>query len=212
MGDYLYLFGGHSGTHTRVERNDFWRYHVPTHRWEQLDPGDNHTQFGAGATHPGARRVPILESTQHFAPAVAEAELAKAEPVKAASAVAELVEAEPVKAEPAPVVAEAELVEVEPAEAASAVAELAEVEPAKAAPAVAELAEVEPVEAAPAVAELAEVEPVKAASAVAELVEAELAEVEPVEALLFGGLNCFIGPERAGRSLPLNDLWIWRPD
>ena len=63
LGDHLYLFGGHNGTWTGVERNDFWRYHPPTGRWRQLHPDDGRTDYGPGARYPGVRRVPILEAS-----------------------------------------------------------------------------------------------------------------------------------------------------
>ena len=62
LGDYAYLFGGHNGTATRVERNDFWRLHLPTQRWQQLAPDEGSTDYGPQARYPGTRRVPVLEA------------------------------------------------------------------------------------------------------------------------------------------------------
>ena len=62
LGDYLYLFGGHNGTATGVERNDFWCYHIPASRWEQLHPDDGQADYGPDVTRPPVRRVPVMEA------------------------------------------------------------------------------------------------------------------------------------------------------
>jgi N-acetylneuraminic acid mutarotase len=64
LGEYLYLFGGHSGIETCVERNDFWRYHMPTNHWELLHPDDGWAVYvpQSKRRHPPVRRVPVLEA------------------------------------------------------------------------------------------------------------------------------------------------------
>lgn len=52
LGDYLYLFGGHNGIETGVERNDFWRYHMPTDHCEHLHPDDGRADYSLGLRHP----------------------------------------------------------------------------------------------------------------------------------------------------------------
>ncbi|TEU13978.1 MAG: hypothetical protein E3J25_05290 [Anaerolineales bacterium] len=64
LGDCLYLFGGHSGIETGVERNDFWRYHVLTGRWERLHPDDGCADYGPGQRYPPVRRVSVLETLE----------------------------------------------------------------------------------------------------------------------------------------------------
>ena len=64
LGDCLYLFGGHSGIETGVERNDFWRYHVLTGFWERLHPDDGCADYGRGQRYPPVRRVSVLETLE----------------------------------------------------------------------------------------------------------------------------------------------------
>jgi N-acetylneuraminic acid mutarotase len=60
--DDLYVFGGHNGTETNVERNDFWRYDVTDRRWEQLHRDDGCAHYGTKGRYPSIRRVPVMES------------------------------------------------------------------------------------------------------------------------------------------------------
>ena len=60
-GDDFYLFGGYDGGAS--ERNDFWRYHIPTDKWRQLHPDDGARDLTAEAPYPAARRVPTMEAT-----------------------------------------------------------------------------------------------------------------------------------------------------
>ena len=60
VGDYAYLFGGLSvleeGFVLRA-LNDFWRYHVPTGRWELIHPDTGGCNFVNSPSHPPIRGV-----------------------------------------------------------------------------------------------------------------------------------------------------------
>jgi N-acetylneuraminic acid mutarotase len=61
-GDDFYLFGGYCSLNAGKDRNDFWRYHVPTDRWALLHPDDGAADYGRGAPYPPVRRVPAMEA------------------------------------------------------------------------------------------------------------------------------------------------------
>jgi len=62
LGDNLYIFGGHNGTETAVERNDFWRFEVERCRWEQLHPDVGGAEYGLGQLYPPVRRVSVMQA------------------------------------------------------------------------------------------------------------------------------------------------------